>query len=159
MDQRKLSKWLKAIILGVGLCGLVVYGMVIPAYGQSLVSRYPEFSNRYWPWLAFLLLTGVPCYAVLAIGWRIADSIGQDRTFTAENAKRLWLVSRLAAGDAGFFFLGNTVLMLLSMSHPGVFLGSLLVVFAGVAVAVAAACLSHLVQKAAALQAQSDLTI
>ena len=36
---------------------------------------------------------------------------------------------------------------------------SLLICFAGVAVTVAAICLSHLVQKAAGLQEQSDLTI
>ena len=45
------------------------------------------------------------------------------------------------------------------MSHPGVALFSLIVVFAGVAVAVAAAALSYLVKKAAVLQEQSDLTI
>jgi hypothetical protein len=45
------------------------------------------------------------------------------------------------------------------MSHPGVTLLSLLIVFAGIAIAVAAAALSHLVHKAAALQEQSDLTI
>ena len=45
------------------------------------------------------------------------------------------------------------------MSHPGVALASLLGVFAGVAVAIAAAALSHLVRKAAELQEQSDYTI
>ena len=159
MNQKSLSKWLKAIIIGVGLCGLVVYGVVVPSFGASLVADYPEFSGRFWPWLLFLLATGVPCYAALVLGWQIASSIGQDRTFTAENARRLTWISRLAAGDAAFFFIGNAVLMLLGMSHPGVFLGALLVAFAGVAVTVAAACLSHLVQKAAALQEQSDLTI
>ncbi|MDO4865468.1 MAG: DUF2975 domain-containing protein [Clostridia bacterium] len=159
MNQNSLSKWLKVILVGVGLCGLVVYGVAIPSYGASLVADYPEFSGRFWPWLLFLLATGIPCYAALFLGWRIASSIGQDRTFTAGNARRLTLISRLAAGDAAFLFLGNVALLLLSMSHPGVFLGMLLVAFAGVAVAVAAACLSHLVQKAAALQEQSDLTI
>ena len=76
-----------------------------------------------------------------------------------ENAKLLALISRLAAGDAVFFFVGNVALWLLDMSHPGVVLLSLLVVFAGVAVSVAAACLSHLVRKAAVLQEQSDYTI
>ena len=45
------------------------------------------------------------------------------------------------------------------MSHPGVVLASFVVVFVGVAVAVASAALSHLVKKAAALQEQSDWTI
>ena len=159
MDQKVLSKWLKIIILGVGMCGLVVYGLIIPDYGKSLVAQYPEFSDRFVPWLVFLLATGIPCYIVLVLGWRIAGSIGQDRSFTRENAKRLSAISHLAAVDAGFMFAGNVILLLVNMSHPGVFLGMLLIIFAGVGVAVATACLSHLVQKAAALQEQSDLTI
>ena len=42
---------------------------------------------------------------------------------------------------------------------PGIILFSLLVVFIGIAIAVAAGALSHLVRKAALLQEQSDLTI
>ena len=159
MEQKNLSKWLKIILIGIGVCGLIVYGGVIRGYGASLAGQYPEFSGRFWPWLIFLWLTGIPCYAALVLGWRVAGNIGNDRSFSQENARLLALISRLAAGDAVFFFVGNVALLLLNMSHPGVVLLSLLVVFAGVAVAVAAACLSHLVRKAADLQEQSDLTI
>ena len=76
-----------------------------------------------------------------------------------ENARALRAIAFLAAGDAAFFFLGNVVFLFLNMSHPGVVLASLLGVFAGVAVAIAAAALSHLVRKAAELQEQSDFTI
>ena len=93
------------------------------------------------------------------MGWKIAVNIGKDRSFTLENARLLQIISWLAAGDAAFFFLGNIVLFFLNMNHPGILLISLLICFAGVAVAVAAACLSHLVRKAADLQEQSDLTI
>ncbi len=159
MEQKVLARWLKIILIGVGVCGLIVYGGIIPGYGASLAEQYPEFSGRYWPWLIFLWLTAVPCYTALALGWRVAGNIGRDRSFSLENAKLLSWISRLAAGDAAFFFAGNVALWLLDMSHPGVVLLSLLAVFAGVAVTVAAACLSHLVRKAAGLQEQSDLTI
>ncbi len=159
MGQKSLSNWLKLVIVGTAICGVIVYAIVFPAYGADLVSRYPEFSDRYWPWLVFLWVTGVPCYAALAIGWRIAERIGRDQSFTSENARGLKWVSWLAAGDAAAFFLGNVILLLLNMSHPGVLLLSLMVAFAGVAVAVAAAALSHLVEKAVGLQEQSDLTI
>ncbi len=159
MEQKTLSRWLKVILVGVGLCGLVVYGAVLPLYGQSLVGQNPDVANRYWPWLIFLWATGVPCYAALVIGWRIAVNIGKDRSFSEDNARHLKRIALLAAGDAVFFFIGNIVLLFANMSHPGVVLGSLLVVFAGVAVSVAAAALSHLVLKAALLQEQSDLTI
>ena len=45
------------------------------------------------------------------------------------------------------------------MSHPGVFLLALLPDLLGVAVAVCAAALSHLIYKSARLQSDADLTI
>lgn len=159
MEQKTLSIWLKCVIAGVGLCGLVVYLLALPACGGMLRDAYPEFSNRYWPWLIFLWVTGIPCYGALVLGWKIAGSIGRDRSFSEENARRLGWVSMLAAGDAAFFFAGNVLLLFLNMSHPGVLLASLGVVFAGAAVSVTAAALSHLVKKAAILQEQSDWTI
>ena len=88
-----------------------------------------------------------------------AERIGMDRSFTSENARSLRWIAWLAAGDAAAVFVGNAAFLLLGLSHPGVLLLSLLIVFAGIAIAVAAAVLSHLVQKAAGLQEQSDLTI
>ena len=159
MQQRTLAKWLKAVIIGSGLCGLVIYFLVFPIFGQSIVDSAPEFAGWYRPWLVFLWVSGIPCYAVLVFAWRIAANIQADRSFTAANAAHLKWISWLAAGDAAYFFVGNVAMLLLNMSHPGVTLLSLIVVFIGIAVSVAAAALSHLVQKAAVLQEQSDLTI
>ena len=92
-------------------------------------------------------------------GWMIAGNIGRDRSFCMDNAKYLKWISWLAAGDAIYFFAGNVVMLFANMNHPGVIIISLFVIFAGVAIAVAAAALSHLVKKAAVLQEESDLTI
>ena len=159
MKQESLSKWLKAILIGVGLCGLAVYFGFFPLLGEGIVGQNPEYAFCFWPWLIFLWATGVPCFAALVCAWKIAGNIGRDRSFSMENARLLRLISYLAAGDAALFFLGNAVFLLLNMSHPGVLLASFLVDFAGVAISVAAAVLSHLVRKAADLQEQSELTI
>ncbi len=159
MEQKHLSKWLKLILVGIGICGLVVYALVVPMYGLSLRSSYPEFSNRFWPWLLFIWVSGIPCFMVLYYGWKISANIGNDQSFTDQNASLLKNISVLAALDAAFFFTGNTVLLFLNMSHPGVVLASFVIVFVGVAVSVTAAALSHLVKKAAVLQEQSDWTI
>ena len=159
MNQASLSRSLKMILAGVGICGLIVYFAVLPAVGGDLRTGYPEFAGWYRPWLIFLWCTSVPCFLVLALGWKIAGNIGADRSFSLENAQLLRRIAWLAAGDTVFFFAGNVVLFFLSMNHPGILLASLLICFAGVAVTVAAVCLSHLVHKAAELQEQSDLTI
>lgn len=159
MDQKALARWLKGIIVGIGLCGLLFYAVVVPALADYMREGYPEFSAAVLPWKLFIWCSGIPCFAVLYFAWGIVADIGLDRSFTDENAKRLKWISGLAAGDALFFFLGNILLLFLNMNHPGIVLVSFVVVFIGVAVAVAAAALSHLVTKAAALQEQSDLTI
>jgi len=160
MRQVSLSRWLKFIIIGVGICGLIVYGMVIPMLGQA-VAAYEQgtLDYCYWPWLLFIWVTAIPCYMVLIFAWKIAENIGRDRSFTAANARYLKWISALAFGDAAFFFIGNIVYLFLNLNHPGIVLLSLLIVFAGVAVAIAAAALSHLVLKAEVLQEQSDWTI
>lgn len=159
MEQKHLSKWLKLILIGVGICGLIMYAFVIPMYGLSLRTEYPEFSNRFWPWLIFLWVSGMPCFMVVYLSWKISTNIGKDLSFTEQNASLLKSISVLSGSDAGFFFVGNIVLLLLNMSHPGVVIASFAIVFVGVAVAVVSAVLSHLVKKASALQEQSDWTI
>ncbi len=159
MKQKFFAKWLKGIILGVAVCGLIVYFHVLPILGQLIVAYDPAASYCFWPWLWFLWLSGIPCYLVLFFGWKVITNVGQDKSFSVENARLLKWISLLAGIDAAFFFLGNLILLFLNMNHPGVAIASLFVEFVGIAVAVAAAALSHLVDKAAVLQEQSDLTI
>lgn len=160
MKQRKLANWLKAAIIGAGVCGLLVYALVIPMLGQMVAAiENGVYDHCYWPWLLMIWATGVPCCIALGLAWRIAGSIGKNRAFTQQNAKLLKAIAALAAGDAAFFFAANIVYLFLNMNHPGIVLFSLLPVLAGAAIAIAAAALSHLVAQAAALQEQSDWTI
>ena len=160
MNQNNLSKWLKGIIIGTGIFGLVVFGWLIPAYGASFAIMNPELAYCYWPWLVFLWLCSVPCFVSLFFGWKIASNIGMDNSFSFDNSKNLKIISVLAAGDSAFFFLGNWALVFMDMSHPGVaIIFAPLVIFVGVAVSVVCAALSHLVYKSAVLQNESDLTI
>ena len=160
MEQKTLATWLKCIIVGVGLCGVALYFVVCPLFGQSLISEDDhDFYTRFLPYLVFLCISGIPCYITLVLGWKISTNIGKGEAFSQANATHLKRIAWLAAGDSLFFFVGNIVLLLVSVSHPGILLLSLLVVFVGIAIAVAAAVLSHLVHKAQMLQEQCDLTI
>ena len=159
MNQKKLSLWLKAVIIAVGICGLIVYFGILPIIGSDLIDSYPEFSSWHWPWMIFLWFTAIPCYIILVLAWKIAVNIGNGRSFSLENAGLLQSIAWLIAGDILFFFIGNVIFLFLSMNHPGIILLSLLICAIGIAISIAAACLSHLVRKAADLQEQSDYTI
>ena len=126
--------------------------------GHDLIMTAPELKSWYMPWLMFIFGTSLPCAAGFVFAWLITVNIGRDRSFSAENSRYLKYIAILAA-VAAYFFIGNVIFLSLNMSHPGVMILSLMIVFAAAAVAVAAAALSHLVYKAALLQEESDLTI
>lgn len=159
MQQKTLSNWLKGAIVVLAVLGLFVFGMVVPLYGMSIAADNPEYAHCFAPWMSLIILAALPCYAALVIGWKIASDIGRDRSFSDDNAKRMRWISNLAFGDVILFFCGNAMLLLLNMSHPGVFLLCLLPDLLGVAVAVCAAALSHLIYKSARLQDDAELTI
>ena len=159
MNQQKLSVYLKIIIAVIGVCGLIVYFLILPTCGESLHASFPEFAAWHWPWLIFLWITAIPCFTVLFFGWQIAVNIGKDHSFSLENARLLQTIAWLVAGVTLYYFIGNVVFFFLNMNHPAIMLLSLLICSAGAAITVAAVCLSHLVRRAADLQEQSDLTV
>ena len=109
--------------------------------------------------LIFLWCAAVPCFGILACGWRMVSQMARGQVFTRENAALLGWVSRLAAFAGGFLLAGNLVLFLLSMSHPSVVLALLVGSFACGAVALAVEALARFWQEAARLQEENALTI
>ena len=159
MEQKTLATWLKIIIIGTGICGIVIGALILPEVGREIVAANKEFSSWLIAWLVCLGRGRIPCCVTFIFIWQIANRIGKDRSFTVENALRLGWISKLAAGDTAFFFVGNIVLWLCGKNHPGILLGALFICFVGIVIAVAMAVLSHHTRKAAALQEENDLTI
>ncbi len=162
MTQKSLARWIKGILLGFALFGIifcicVCYFGIIPLFGRDII--YADKAYTFTPWMIFLLLTAIPCYIFLVFGWRIAGNIENDRSFSDENSQYLKKMAYLALGDTVFFFIGNIVLLFLDLSHPGMLLGSLVIDFLGVSVSVGCAALSHLVRKAYEIQSENELTI
>ena len=157
MDQKKLAIWLKAIVVGCALCGLVLFGFILPRFLAYVAEEVPDLPHK--AWTAFMWVLAVPCYAVLVCIWRMANEIARDNSFSMENAKQLRLIALLAGADAAVLLGGNLVFLLIGHSIPTLALVSAFVCFVGLAISVGAACLSHLVCKAALMQEESDLTI
>ena len=159
MRQKELEKWLKIVIIAVAICGFVVCGVAIPWIGHVLIASDTQIAGMYIPWLVLFIISAIPCYLILYLGWKVASNIGKDRSFSVENEKYIKLASKILLVDAVYFFVINICLWKVYVNHPGVILALVFIVFAGVVLSVVAAVLSHLVVKAADLQEQSDLTI
>ena len=159
MNPNVFSKWLKIVIIGMTLIGIASCVYVIPSCGMIFRMRYPEFANWVYPWMILLYVCSIPCFAAMAICWKIAVNIRSDKSFTSETAGLFKCFSYLAAGDTAVFFVGCVIFLIAGINHPGMLIVEMLVVFVGIAVFVCTAALSYLVGQAANLQEESDLTI
>ena len=108
MEQHRLIKWLKFLVIFATGCGMVMDLGVLPGVGSWMVDLAPEFGGYFWPWLIFLWILSVPCYMALWMAWKIFTDIEKDKAFTMENAKRMGNVSdssyESSGGAAGFIF-------------------------------------------------------
>ena len=145
MKQRKLANLLKMMIIGVGVCGLFVYAMVVPPLGRAM--------------LFAVLLTAIPCYVALVHSWQVMSNIANDESFTVGNAKLLGSIASLARIDSVFLLVWSVLFFTIKLTNLQIFVVSLFIVFIGIVVAAIFAALSHLVLRAADLQDQYDLTI
>ena len=159
MRSDALAKWLKVIIIGVGVCGLLTYMVILPRFGLYLVDQNSMLEKNLPPWMVLLWLSAVPCYAVLYLGWKVAENIGKDESFCTQNATYLKWVAYLALGDSVFIFVAHVIFLVLDMSAAVVMLVIIVIVFIGIAISICAASLSHLVMKAAEIKEENDLTI
>ena len=157
MDQKGLSLMLRLLVALVAAAGAVLSAVLI-RYGHTLCVARGQI-ELFVPCLVFFLLTLAVAYVALVLAWRIFASIGRDQSFTLDNARRLKNISWLACIDAVAYLLALPVLVNVTAVKPLTVLVLLLLAFAGVCVAVASACLSHLVKKAADLKSEQDLTI
>ena len=159
MEQRKMVKWLKFLVIFVAICGLILCAVVIPVVGRELSGISPELGRYFKPWVTFVWVLAIPCFAALVHAWMIFSNIEKNKAFSMENAKHMEKISYLAGADTIALISGNIVLLILNINHPSVFLVFLMIGIIGIGISVAAAVLSHLIQKAANLQDENDLTI
>lgn len=158
MSSKALCALVRAAAAAVAACGLAgcIY---LPKLGQSILAAYPEYAYCYYPWLIFLWLAALPCFAVLMLVWQTSVAIKHEQVFTFRTARLVKAGALLLLADAAFVFAGNAALLLLNMNHPGIFLAFLFADIFAVSLAVMAAVLSRYLTKAAALQEEADGTI
>lgn len=160
MSQKEMSRYLKLITAGIGVLFLLFVLWFLPsALWQVLPERMGK--NFFYGICAFLWVTAVPCLVCLGKFWGICVRIGQDKSFSRENAQALKKMSHWMMADTilyagfllAFFALGWyrwTGMMIFAV---------VLILFLCIALTVVCAVLSHLVLNASRLQEDQDLTI
>ena len=156
MSSKTLCNLIRFAVLATAACALFIALFIVPSWGLSIADANPEFSGWYLPWLIFIWIASIPCFAILIFIWKVSGAINRDEVFTIKTAKWIKTSAVLLFADAGFFFAGNILFLLLNMSHPGILLLSMVGNIFVIALALLAAVLSRYITKAAELQEVSE---
>lgn len=159
MKQKELSNWLKAIIIMLALCCIVLAALIVPEQGSEFIEGHPEYADLFLPCLICIELTFLPVFIALLKAWGIAADIGRDMSFSLANALRLRSISRLALLDTMAYITGALFLLIIDRIYMDFLFVAMSVAFMGVCFTVACAALSHLTRKAADMKAENDLTV
>ena len=164
MKQHNVARWLQAACIGTAALGIVIFIVKAPVFAHISASEFPRFSGLRIPALLWLWGIGILCYLSLWRFWGVCTRIGEDRSFSPENAAAmrsiacyLWVAAGMAAALTLLLY-GLKLWAGANLARGNLWLLVLLTCFfAGVALLSQA--LSLLLNKAAALQEDQDLTI
>ena len=156
MGRVGLVRTLKGVIIFLALIVTFCYCIIFP---ESI--RFTDWPlNMTWmvkPFTWAVTVSVIPIAIALVLFWNICTEIGRDNSFCHKNARRLTGIGFCALVDTGYCAVGTVTIEILAGSP--IWLMGLMVCTVGLAIALAAFLLSHLILKAADLKSDSDLTI
>ena len=157
MGRVGLVRTLKGVIIFLAIMAAVCYIGIFPSQIREAGAQYAEMAWLVRPGIAAVSASAVPIAAALVLFWRICTEIGRDNSFCRKNARWLAGIGLCALIDTGYCAVGTVTVEVLA-GGP-VWLVGAGVCVVGLAIALAAFLLSHLVLKAAELKSENDLTI
>jgi len=157
MKRVGLVRTLKGTIIFLAAMVAFCYIVVFPERIREMGWENADVSWLVAPGIIAASISVIPIAIALVLFWRICTEVGRDNSFCHKNASRLTGIGFCALVDTGYCAVGTVTLELL-VGSP-VWVVGLMVCTLGLAIALAAFLLSHLVLKAADFKADSDLTI
>ena len=157
MKRVGLVRTLKGVVAFLAVMAAVYYAAIFPSRIREIGLEEPELAWLVTPGVIAISLSAVPIAIALVLFWKICTEIGRDNSFCHQNARWLSGIGVCALIDTGYCAIGTVTLEIIAGS-PIWLLGTA-VCMVGLAIALAAFLLSHLVLKAADMKDENDLTI
>lgn len=158
MKQNEISRYLKFITIGISLLFVIFVVWFLPMLiRETIVAE----GRVFWGICSFFWITAIPCFLSLWKFWGICVRIGQDKSFSRENAEALKQMSHYMLTDAGLYAVVFifTCIFRWYQTVSWLLFGILLILFVCITLTILCAALSHLVYKASQMQEEQDLTI
>ena len=157
MGRVGLVRTLKGVILFLAAMAALCYLVIFPDYIREMGTEDANVTWLVTPGIAAVSLSAIPIIIALVLFWMICTEVGRDNSFCRKNARYLSGIGFCALLDTGYCAVGTVTLEIL-VGSP-VWLLGLMICTVGMAIALTAFLLSHLVLKAAGWKAENDLTV
>lgn len=150
----------KTAIIIAAACGLLMctlwypFSISLTTMGPVAASPTAAQTTEMWVQLIFYWGVSLPCFAILAIAWKVSSAIKRDELFSYNVAKRIKICAVILFADLAAFIAGNIIFMALGWNDFAI------VYFVIAAVGAAVACLfliaAHYIYSAANLQQETE---
>jgi hypothetical protein len=157
--KRSSTIFLQVVIVLIGIGALVFLLWEPHLEGRNANATFFEVYFKD-PFLAYGYVASIAFFVGLYQAFKVLGYTGQNKVFSEEAVKGLRTIKYCAIAIIGFVA-GGEVFILLSSSDDragGVFMG-ILIFFASVVIATAAAMFERVVQNAVDLKSENDLTV
>lgn len=159
MEQMKIAKCLKIFSVITAVIGGLFFFWYLPMGIISITDMYPEVSTLKESAILCVIVIACLCYIALYNFYKICTQIGKGNSFCFENAKAMKNIALLACLALLILIFGTLFLGFIGyLSGPFVIL-MMFIVFVNCGIIVICFALSKLIENAAKIKEENDLTI
>lgn len=161
MKQKKISYWLKGLVVVLMFLGVIFWGGVTwlsISYSQIL-DVVPAYDWKYFAVVAHYIYTAFFYFAILVQFWKVCTEIGRDNSFSLENAKSFHLMGIFAGAEAVGFLVRIVWYVAFEEIEFLAILFTSAEIFVAIVFLILCECLSQLIQNAYEMKQENELTI
>ncbi len=159
MEQKRIANVLKIFTIAVAVVGAIFFLWLVPEIIKECANAIQGAEILCWSGTIGMWVIGVLCYIALWEFWRICTRIGRDNSFCTENARSMRNIGILAFLAAILIIGGCVYLTCVNCFFGFQAIVAFWVLFIACGVGIICMALSGLIQNAARLKEENDLTI
>ena len=145
------------ILIGIGAVALLLWEPQIEGRNAHATPFEIYFND---PFLAYAYVGSIPFFVALYQAFKVLGYAGQNKVFSQAAVKALRTIKYCAIAIIGFVAVGEIFIMFSNSDDRagGVFMG-VLITFGSIVIATAAAMFERILQNAADIKSENDLTV
>lgn len=159
MEQKTIAKLLKIFSVITAIIGGIFFFWYLPVIICQAAEMIDEAAFLKIPAILCVIFIACLCYSALWNFWKICTQIGNNNSFCKENAQSMKNIGGLAFAVLIIILLGTLFLLIIGFLNAAWFFVCLFMSFVACGIAVICFALSKLIENAAMIKEENDLTI